>query len=128
MKAEYGAYLAYTYSALKSEGMDDMVWKIEKLDWQAVAERISLREETEINSRIIKPSPRQGISDQDLLRTHYYMDTTSRFTIKWALFMVIYHPFEGPESNVSYLNPKVDIASIVALAKTCQIGQQRPRK
>lgn len=44
--AEYGDYLAYTCSALKTEGMNDLIWKMEKLDWQAVAEKIKKEETT----------------------------------------------------------------------------------
>ena len=44
MKAEYGDYLAYTCSALKAEGMDEMLWRIERLDWQEVADRIEKEE------------------------------------------------------------------------------------
>ena len=40
LKAEYGDYLAYTCTALKGEGMNDLIWKTEKLDWQAVAKQI----------------------------------------------------------------------------------------
>ncbi len=32
LKAEYGDYLAYTCTALKGEEMNDMIWKIKKLD------------------------------------------------------------------------------------------------
>ena len=44
LKAEYGDYLAYTCSALKGEGMNNMIWKIEKLDWQAVGAQIRAEE------------------------------------------------------------------------------------
>ena len=61
MKTEYGDYLAYTCSALKAEGIDDMIWKIEKLDWQAVAERIRNEEitkaEQKARRRAITPTP-----------------------------------------------------------------------
>jgi len=40
MKAEYGACLSYTCKALKGENMDDTKWKVDRLDWQAVAEDI----------------------------------------------------------------------------------------
>ncbi len=40
MKAEYGDYLAYTCTALKTESMNDLAWKIDKRDWQAVGEQI----------------------------------------------------------------------------------------
>lgn len=33
MMAECGDFFAYTCSALKADGMNDMIWKIEKLDW-----------------------------------------------------------------------------------------------
>lgn len=61
MKAEYGDYLAYTCSTLKAEGMEDMIWKIEKLDWQAVAERIREEEITKAEQKArrlaITPTP-----------------------------------------------------------------------
>ena len=61
MKAEYGDYLAYTCSALKGEGMDDMLWKIETLDWQEVADRIekeeSAKAEREARRLAIAPTP-----------------------------------------------------------------------
>lgn len=61
LKAEYGDYLAYTCSALKAEGMEDIIWKIERLDWQAVAERIKEEERTkaerEARRLAIAPTP-----------------------------------------------------------------------
>ena len=36
MMAEYGDYLAYNCLALKGENTNGMIWKIQKLDWQAV--------------------------------------------------------------------------------------------
>ena len=44
MKAEYGDYIAYTCSTKKREGMNDKGWKIDKLDWQAVAVGIKAEE------------------------------------------------------------------------------------
>ena len=55
LKAEYGDYLAYTCTALRGGGMNDMIWKIEKLDWQAVGARKSRRDHT---SRKETPPPR----------------------------------------------------------------------
>lgn len=52
MKAEYGDYLLYTCAALKAEGMDDMIWKIEKLDWQAVAEQIRKEQITKAEQEV----------------------------------------------------------------------------
>ena len=46
LKAEYGDYLAYTCAVLKGNDMDDMKWKLDKLDWQEVAERIRQEEKT----------------------------------------------------------------------------------
>ena len=46
MMAEYGDYLAYTCTTLKGDVMNDMVWKTEKLDWQAVAKKIQKEEAT----------------------------------------------------------------------------------
>ena len=62
MKAEYGDYLAYTCSDLKSEKMDHLIWKIEKLDWQQVAAKViaeeALREEDCSRRRIVlSPTP-----------------------------------------------------------------------
>lgn len=61
MMAEYGDYLAYTCSALKANTMDDMIWKVEKLDWQAVAEKIkneeATLEEEKLCKRVKSPSP-----------------------------------------------------------------------
>lgn len=37
MKAEYGDYLAYTCAALRNESISDLVWNIDKCDWQEVA-------------------------------------------------------------------------------------------
>ena len=44
MMVEYGDYLAYTRAALKGQGMDDMIWKVDKLDWQDVGDRILYEE------------------------------------------------------------------------------------
>ena len=61
MKAEYGDYLAYTCSALKGGVMEQMIWRIENLDWQAVAERItneeSARAEQDRRQLPIAPTP-----------------------------------------------------------------------
>ena len=61
MMAEYGDYLAYTFPALKANTMDDMIWKVEKLDWQAVAEKIkneeATLEEEKLCRRVKSPSP-----------------------------------------------------------------------
>ena len=46
MMTEYGDYLAYTCTTLNDDIMNDMVWKTEKLDWQAVAEKITDEEAT----------------------------------------------------------------------------------
>ena len=56
MKAEYGDYLAYTCLALKDERMDDMIWKIEKLDWQEVAARIQAEEATRADDKLRRRS------------------------------------------------------------------------
>ena len=57
LKAEYGDYLAYTCIALKGEGMNDMIWKMEKLDWQAVGERIRAEEATRAERKERRLSP-----------------------------------------------------------------------
>ena len=46
MMAEYGEYLAYTCTTLNGDAMNDLAWKTEKLDWQAVAEEIKKEEAT----------------------------------------------------------------------------------
>lgn len=65
MMAEYGDYLAYTCSALKTEGMNDLIWKMEKLDWQAVAEKIKKEETTlaEERDRGLPVSPTPYLDD-----------------------------------------------------------------
>lgn len=61
MKAEYGDYLAYTCSASKTESMNDPSWKVDKRDWQAVAEQMkkeeSLKTEQEARRLPISPTP-----------------------------------------------------------------------
>ena len=57
LKAEYGDYLAYTCTALKGEAMSDMIWKIEKLDWQAVGDRIRIEETTQAERKARRQSP-----------------------------------------------------------------------
>ena len=49
MKAEYGDYLPYACSTLKGNDMDDMIWKIQRLDWRAVAAKI--REEEALGAK-----------------------------------------------------------------------------
>ena len=65
LKAEYGDYLAYTCTALKGEGMHDMIWKLKKLDWQAVGEQIRAEEETraERKARRLDPAPTPYLDD-----------------------------------------------------------------
>ena len=65
MKAEYGDYLAYTCNALKGEGMGDMVWKVEELDWQKVGARIRAEEESrrEGETRRLPPLPTPYLDD-----------------------------------------------------------------
>ena len=46
MKAEYGDDLAYTCAALKTESMNDLAWKIDRRDWQEVAQQIEKEEKT----------------------------------------------------------------------------------
>ena len=61
MKAEYGDYLAYTCAALRKESMSDLVWKIDKRDWQEVARQIEKEERTkaqqEARRLAISPTP-----------------------------------------------------------------------
>ena len=53
--------LAYTCSVLKAGSMNDMIWKVEKLEWQAVAEEIRKEETTLTEERDrglpISPTP-----------------------------------------------------------------------
>ena len=65
LKTEYGDYLAYTCIALKGEGMNDMIWRMEKLDWQAVGERIRAEEATraERKKRRLSPAPTPYLDD-----------------------------------------------------------------
>ena len=44
MIAGYGDYLAYNCLALKGDNMNVMIWKIQKLDWQAVTTQIRQEE------------------------------------------------------------------------------------
>ena len=65
MVVEYGDYLAYTWTALKGDDMNEMKWKIEKLDWQAVAEEIKKEEATlaEEKRRRLPISPTPYLDD-----------------------------------------------------------------
>ncbi len=45
MKVLYGDYLNYACKALKTEEMASMKWKVDKLNWQATAQRILEEEE-----------------------------------------------------------------------------------
>ena len=51
LKAEYGDYLAYACTSLKGNNMNDMIWKVEKMNWQAVAQRIHEEESTMANEK-----------------------------------------------------------------------------
>ena len=61
MKAEYGDYLAYTCAALRTETMNDMKWKIDKCDWQEVAQMILKEERTKADEELrrfpVSPTP-----------------------------------------------------------------------
>jgi hypothetical protein len=62
MKVQYGDYLGYACKALKTEDMATMKWKVDKLNWQATAERIleeeARREEEEGRwSKPLSPTP-----------------------------------------------------------------------
>ena len=57
LKAEYGDYLAYTCCALKGEDMKEMIWKVEQLDWQAVADKIKAEEEKRDSDRYRRRLP-----------------------------------------------------------------------
>ena len=65
MKAEYGDYLAYGCANSKTESMNDLAWKINRLDWQEVAERIEMEEATkaEQETRRIAVSPTPYLDD-----------------------------------------------------------------
>ena len=65
MMAEYRDYLAYACLALKGENMNDMIWKIKKLDWQAVTTQIK-QEETRLaeeKARRLAPTPTPFLDD-----------------------------------------------------------------
>jgi len=57
MEVEYGDYLKEAYKALKTENMATMKWKVDKLNWQATAEKILEEEErrAEEEGRRISP-------------------------------------------------------------------------
>ena len=61
MKADYGDYLAYTCAALRNENMSDLVWKIDKCDWQELALHIEkeekLKAEQEARRVAVSPTP-----------------------------------------------------------------------
>lgn len=65
LKAEYGDYLAYTCASLKTEAMNDMIWKIDKTDWQAVGTRIREEKTTraEQKQRRLDPAPAPYLDD-----------------------------------------------------------------
>ena len=65
MKVEYGDYLAYACVSLTTESMNDLAWKIDRLDWQEVAERIEKEEATkaEQKARRIALSPTPYLDD-----------------------------------------------------------------
>ena len=65
MMAEYGDYLAFTCTTLKGDVMNDMVWKTEKLDWQAVAKKIQKEEATmeDEKRRRVPTSPTPYLDD-----------------------------------------------------------------
>ena len=65
LKVEYGDYLAYTCTAFKGEGMNDMIWKLQKLDWQAVGDRIRAEEDqqAEMKQRGLDSTPTPYLND-----------------------------------------------------------------
>ena len=65
MEAEYGDYLAYACANLKTESMNDLAWKVNRLDWQEVVERIENEEATkaEQEARRIAVSPTPYLDD-----------------------------------------------------------------
>ena len=65
MMAEYGDYLVYTCTTLKGDAMNDMVWKTERLDWQAVAKKIQNEEATmeDEKRRRVPTSPTPYLDD-----------------------------------------------------------------
>lgn len=65
LKAEYGDYLAYSCTALKGEGMKDLVWKVENLDWQAVGARVRAEETTRAERKLrgLAPAPTPYLDD-----------------------------------------------------------------
>ena len=65
MKVEYGDYLAYTCEALRGNNMNDMRWKLQKTDWQAVAKQINAEAKTKADqkSRRLPISPTPYLDD-----------------------------------------------------------------
>ena len=65
MMAEYGDHLAYTCTTLKGDAMNDLVWKTEKLDWQAVAKKMQNEEATmeDEKRRRVPTSPTPYLDD-----------------------------------------------------------------
>ena len=65
MKAEYGDYFAYACANLKTESMNDLAWKIDRLDWHEIAERIEMEEATkaEQKARRLALSPTPYLDD-----------------------------------------------------------------
>lgn len=61
LKAEYGDYLAYACTSLKGNNMNDMIWKVQKMDWQAVARHILEEESNMANEKrrhlALSPTP-----------------------------------------------------------------------
>lgn len=66
MKVQYGDYLNYACKEPKAEGMATMKWKVDKLNWQAIAENIleeEERQEEEKARRTFPLSPTPYVDD-----------------------------------------------------------------
>ena len=51
LKAEYRDYLAYACTSLKGNNINDMIWRVQKMDWQAVAQGVLEEESTMVNEK-----------------------------------------------------------------------------
>ena len=96
MKAEYGDYLAYTCTSLKGNDVDDVTWKVDKVDWQAVAERLK-KEESTLAERRARRLP--------IYPTPYLDDTSEAATrLGYDVSLVRYQIFAYADRNSVWYN------------------------
>ena len=85
LKAEYGDYLAYTCTALKGNIMDDLIWKVQKLDWQEVVTKFRAEEalrEQENRYPELDPSPSPYLDDLVIAASRFgYDESLVRYQI-----------------------------------------------